>query len=400
MKLRIKAILSFAAATLLSQAVFALETGGLLTNDSKFANAEKNGSLKLDQKNGVNLWFRNPVSKDGNCYIAGEGAFQTEYDATVADSDKKLKLYADLNLLKLNVKKELESGDITFAAGRFYNSDLSGLVFTQNADGLKLDASLSRFEISLYGAYTGLLNAKNITIIGDTTDLNDKEKKVYVVANKFMVGGLTISLPYIFASQTISVEGFGTFSLESKKLNRFYGTFALNGPIVSPVFYNVSSTIGFFKYDNEDMTKGNLTRASISVYPDFKSMSISLNGLYASGKQGPFKAFQGFTKGTAVNSLLEPGYSALLTTGLSATIKPVSNLLLYANGDVVFDAQAGTEKEEIKQAGFQYGVGFNYQVMSDVSLGVGFTQYTGKEEYEGTIGAKKTQLRINAAIAF
>lgn len=400
MNRRIKTILSFAAAALLSQAGFALETGGLLTNDSKFANAEKNGSLKLNQKNGVNLWFRNPVSKDGSCYIAGEGAFQTEYDASVADSDKKLKLYADLNLLKLNVKKEMESGDITFAAGRFYNSDLSGLVFTQNADGLKLDASLSRFEVSLYGAYTGLLNAKNITIIGDTTNLNDKEKKVYVVANKFMVGGLTVSLPYIFASQTISMEGFGALSLESKKLNRFYGTLALNGPIVSPVFYSFSSTIGFFKYEKEDMIKGNLTRASVSVYPDFKSMSVSLNALYASGKQGPFKAFQGFTKGTAVNSLLEPGYSALLTTGLSATIKPISNLLLYASGDVVFDAQAGAEKNDIKQAGFQYAAGFNYQVLSDVSLGANFTQYIGKEEYDRTIGAKKTQLRISAAVAF
>ena len=391
-----KSFVSSAAVFLALSQAFSFETGGLLTNDSKFANVEKDGSLKLDQKNGVNFWLRAPLNEEGTNYFAGEASFQTEIDTSIEDSDKKLKLYADLNLFKFVFKNELDSGNLQFSLGRFFNSDLTGLIYSQNADGLRFDANLSRVTLSLFGSYTGLLNAKNITILdNDSPDLTDKEKTVYVLANKYAVGGLTFSLPHFAAGQTLSLEGFAAYSLESTKYNRFYGTFALNGPVVSPVFYSVSSTIGFAKYDEEDMVKGNLSKASLSVYPDFKSMSVSLNGVYASGKQGPFKAFRGFTSSTAANSLAEPEYSGILKAGLSATIKPVSNLLLSAGGDIIF-----TAIDDIKQAGFQYSAGFNWQIVSDVSLGANFGQYIGKEDYEEQFGPNKTQLKITAAIAF
>ena len=397
MKVTLKNVFAVISALAIAQSVFALETGGLLTNDSKFLNAEKDGSLKLDQKNGINLWFRNPVSQDGSSYIAGEGSFLFEKDMRIEDSEKQLKLYADLNLLKLVAKKELESGNLVFSAGRFYNSDLSGLVYTQNGDGVKLEASLSSVEFSVFGAYTGLLNAKNITILGNDTDLTDKEKTVYVMANKFAVGALTLSLPYFAANQTLSIEGFGALSLESTKFNRFYGTVALNGPLFTPVFYNISSTMGFAKYDEEDMVKGNLTKGAISVYPDFKSMSFSLNGLYASGKQGSFEAFQGFTSNTAVNSLKEDEYSGIALAGISASIKPVENFLFFAGADIVFDTLAGEEQKSIERSGLQYSAGFNWQVVSDVSLGANLSQFIGKDDYADY---NRTQFRITAAIAF
>lgn len=397
MKVTLKNVFAVISALAIAQSVFALETGGLLTNDSKFLNAEKDGSLKLDQKNGINLWFRNPVSQDGSSYIAGEGSFLFEKDMRIEDSEKQLKLYADLNLLKLVAKKELESGNLVFSAGRFYNSDLSGLVYTQNGDGVKLEASLSGVEFSVFGAYTGLLNAKNITILGNDTDLTDKEKTVYVMADKFAVGALTLSLPYFAANQTLSIEGFGALSLESTKFNRFYGTVALNGPLFTPVFYNISSTMGFAKYDEEDMVKGNLTKGAISVYPDFKSMSFSLNGLYASGKQGSFEAFQGFTSNTAVNSLKEDEYSGIALAGISASIKPVENFLFFAGADVVFDTLAGEEQKSIERSGLQYSAGFNWQVVSDVSLGANLSQFIGKDDYADY---NRTQFRITAAIAF
>ena len=397
MKVTLKNVFAVISALAIAQSIFALETGGLLTNDSKFLNAEKDGSLKLDQKNGINLWFRNPVSQDGSSYIAGEGSFLFEKDMRIEDSEKQLKLYADLNLLKLVAKKELESGNLVFSAGRFYNSDLSGLVYNQNGDGVKLEASLSSVEFSVFGAYTGLLNAKNITILDDDTDLTDKEKTVYVMANKFAVGALTLSLPYFAANQTLSIEGFGALSLESTKFNRFYGTVALNGPLFTPVFYNISSTMGFAKYDEEDMVKGNLTKGAISVYPDFKSMSFSLNGLYASGKQGSFEAFQGFTSNTAVNSLKEDEYSGIALAGISASIKPVENFLFFAGADIVFDTLAGEEQKSIERSGLQYSAGFNWQVVSDVSLGANLSQFIGKDDYADY---NRTQFRITAAIAF
>lgn len=395
-----------------AQLAFSFETGGLVSNDTTFANAEKDGSLKLNQKNGANVWLRVPLSADSSSYFAAEGAFKSEYDAKEEDSDKKLKLTLDASLFKLTAKKDLSSGDIQFSAGRFFNSDSTGLIYSQNGDGLKIEANISRVSFSLYGAYTGLLNAKNVTILNQgnnsdlTTDLNDKEKTLYVMAKKYAVGAATFSLPNIFAGQTISIEGLGAFSLESTKYSRMYGTVALAGPIVSPVFYSVTSTIGMFKYDDGDTEKGNLTTASISAYPDFKSMSISLNGVYASSKQGSFKGFQGFTSSTAADSLASPEYTNIAKGGISATIKPVSNLLLNASGDIVFNTAGGDEKDKIEQAGFQYSAGFNFQVLSDVSLGASFSQFISKNEYNNAadnfrgIGGNKTQLKITATIAF
>ena len=217
-----KSFVSSAAVFLALSQAFSFETGSLLTNDSKFANVEKDGSLKLDQKNGVNFWLRAPLNEEGTNYFAGEASFQTEIDTSIEDSDKKLKLYADLNLFKFVFKNELDSGNLQFSLGRFFNSDLTGLIYSQNADGLRFDANLSRITLSLFGSYTGLLNAKNITILdNDSPDLTDKEKTVYVLANKYAVGGLTFSLPHFAAGQTLSLEGLAAYSLESTKYNRF-----------------------------------------------------------------------------------------------------------------------------------------------------------------------------------
>ncbi|MBR1722632.1 MAG: hypothetical protein IJ727_09170, partial [Treponema sp.] len=267
MKENFRKILAGLLALGLSQLAFSFETGAMLSNNTKLANAEKDGSLKLDQNNGISMWLRTPLNKDGSNYFVGEGSFQTEYDDTVEESDKILILYADLDLFKFVFKNELESGHFDLSVGRFYNSDLSSLVYGQNGDGIKFLLSMSGVNLSLFGSYTGLLNAKNVTILEaneeDSPDLTDKEKTVYVLANKYLVGALTLSFPNLIASQSISVEGFGAFYLESTKYNRFYGTLALNGPIISPLFYDLTTTFGFAKYDDFDMVKGNLTKGSI-----------------------------------------------------------------------------------------------------------------------------------------
>lgn len=70
----------------------------------------------------------------------------------------------------------------------------------------------------------------------------------------------------------------------------------------------------------------------------------------------------------------------------------------------MFNTAGGDDKDKIEQAGFLYSAGFNFQALSDVSLGVSFTQFIGKGDYSdkgyGDIGGNKTQLKITAAIAF
>ena len=381
-----KTLLACLGVLSLSSLAFGFETGGLISNDTTF---KGNDELKLDQTDTATLWGRTALNDDGSSYFVVEGSFKTEYDDGIPNSDDKLKLTLDFSLVKLVLKQELDEGTLTFSAGRFFNSDLSGIVFAQNADGVKATYEAARFELSGYAAYTGLLNAKNVTILDDMPPELDS-KKVYVLANKYVVGGLTFSLPHIVKSQTISLEGFGAFGLEDDSFNRFYGTLALSGPLVSPVFYELSSTLGFANpIDGYDMS--NLSKISITAYPSFKSMSISLNGVYASGKQVSFEAFQGFTSSTAAECLSEPEYSGIAKAGLAATIKPIEQLLLSLSGDAVFSAE-----KDIEYYGFQYAAALTWQVVSDVSMGASFGQFFGKDNSDDD----KTQLKITANIAF
>jgi len=395
----------FAIASLLSLSAFsfALETGGLFTNNTKFHNVEKDGDLKLNQKNGISLWLKAPLSEDGTSYFVTEGSFKTEYDASVEESDDKLILSADIDLFKLVLRKETENGSLLFSAGRFYFSDLSTLVLAQNADGVQLDFSSSIFSTSVYAGYTGLLNEKNITILDSEAAEAVDSKTLYSFSKKYALAALKLSASNFAASQSVSLEGLGAFRLEDgDKFNRFYGTLSLSGPVAPTlsIYYALSSTLGFVQAE-DDTYKGNLSQCSLSWYPDFKSSSLSLSALYASGSQGPFDGFMGFTSQTAVDSVLEPEYSGILKGGLSASIKPISNLLLSAKANMIFSAAAGDEEKDIEFAGLQYSLGGNWQVVSDFSLGASFCQYiSSNDDFSGTIGDTRTQLKISASLAF
>ncbi|MBQ4377873.1 MAG: hypothetical protein II821_01555 [Treponema sp.] len=394
-----KTLLAAGAVLSVSSFSFAFETGGLLTNDTKYIK-DKDEDASLDQKNGLSLWLRVPLTENGSSYFTTEGSFKTEYDTSLPEDDRLI-LTADLDLFKLVLKKEAEAGTVLFSAGRFYFSDLSGLVVGQNADGAQLDFSSSVLGVSVYGAYTGLLNEKNITILDDPhagSDSPDPDK-VYSLAKKYVFAGLQLSASNFAAGQSAVLESLGAFRLEDgNKFNRFYGTLSLSGPLAAEkaVYYTLLSTLGITQ-DENDTHKGNLSSISFSWYPDFKSASLSLNGVYASGKQGPFDGFMGFTSQTAAESVSQPEYSGIAKAGLSASIKPTDNLLISAGGDLVLNAAAGDEGKDIEMEGFQCTIGANYQFLSDVSVGATFNQFVGTGDYSSET---KTQFKLSASIAF
>ena len=54
-----------------SPAVFAIDFGGIISNDSSLQSYGKD-ELKLDQKNSASFWLRTPFDKTGENYFAGE----------------------------------------------------------------------------------------------------------------------------------------------------------------------------------------------------------------------------------------------------------------------------------------------------------------------------------------
>lgn len=366
--------------------VSAWDWGAMITNDSKFAGKDFS-NLLLDQKNAASAWLRIPFNAKGTSYFITEGMFQFEQkDIKMGDTEgKKRNANAiNLNLFKFAFSWKTGRNQISISAGRFLTTDLSGLIFTQAADGALVSFDFRKVVLSAYVAYTGLLNTRTVTMIG--TSVTEDDSKVYQRADDYLVEALTVSFPNLFAGQTLSLQYFGALHLKNDfDDTRIYAEASLAGPLTTTLFYNVSGTLGLLKKGDNDLKTAGLGRLTVAYYAPVKSLTIGLNGVFAS------KDFLGFTSQTATNALTgRTEYTELAKAGLFLTIKPVQNLLLGANGDLILNAADGIEYE-----GFQYGLNANWQIVSDVSVGGTFYQYFDNKDSN----RNKSCIQLKAAIS-
>lgn len=393
---------------------FSFDFGGVIKNDSDYkSNAE--GEFNLDQQNALSLWARQNFDKSGNSYFTVEGVYNFEADLEQENNDDRYSQNVDVNMLAVN----LASGGNNFEAGRFFFYDVTSLILAQTADGARFDFQNDYVTLSAYGAYTGLLNAINTSIInatpaqftatGDAPAIQDSSKifnsdstKLYDLQEKYLISGVTFSLPYFLANQTFTAEFTGAFRLQDEKYNRMYVTAAFNGPVYQSLYYNLSSTLGIINYKDNDSSEtefSNLSRLSFDYY--IGKGSLNLNAVYASGNQGSLSPFVGFTKNTSTSSLQEYLYTGIVKGGLSASLKPTNELLFAAGADAVFNAMAGDSTDEdlrgFEYYGFQCSASATYQLMSDLQLGLSFTQFIDKDN---TDAAKKTYLNFHVSLAF
>lgn len=409
-----------------SSSVFAFDFGGILSNDSSFQTFSE-GKFYFDQKNSISLWARQNFNKAGENYFAVEGTYNFESDFEQKNSDK-FSNFLDLDLLEINFTKTFYSSKVNFEVGRFYFYDLSGLIFTQNADGVKIDFQNNYFTASIYGSYTGLLNANKTKIIsatpkqflinGELPAVEDSSKifiadssKIYDLNEKYAVADFSLSFPYFYANQTFFTEFLGAFRLENEKYNRIYATFGFDGPIYESLFYDLSSTFEFLNYKYEENYENgekvlksenkiaNLSKIALTYY--LKNASIELSGIYASGNQGLFSSFVGFSKNASTYSLQNFLYVGIIKTGISAKIKPLENILISANCDTIFNALSNNNKNDnfnkIKYYGFEFAIDVIYQVKSDFQLGTNFCQFIDRNNSNE---AKKSYINLHATLAF
>ena len=373
----------------------AADFGALVTNDSTFT-GNKVSELTLDQMNAASAWLRIPFNNAGSAYFTAEGLYQVERTPIAITADKddvgdaENESAIDVDLVKLAASFGAGSGTVTLAGGRFSTADVSGVIYNQNADGAFVGYESPTLTASLYGAYTGLLNTRTVTMLDDVTE--EDTEKLYQLSTKYAVATATVSLPNLVANQTITAQFLGTFRLEDDSYNRLYAALALNGPLARQLFYTASSTLGIRMYDG-DTELSNLSKASLTLYTGVKGLTFAANGVYASGEQGPFKAFEGFTSQTAVKAYSgRTEYTGVVKGGLSASVKPVENVLAVFSGDAIFDAQDSSASYE----GFQWQANLNWQVVSDVSLCATMYQYYDNDDSD----RNKTGMNLYAAISF
>lgn len=384
----LKKFFSLALAAAFAANIFAVDFGGSVKNTTNIK-GNSFSSLKLDQIDDLALWLKIPFDKNGNVYLAAEGLYEFEYDQNAEKVYNRL----DLDLCKFSAMFKAGQNNLSVNAGRFMYRDLTGIIFSQNADGAYVSYDAQKFNVSAYAAYTGLLNAALVKMLDNPADRFSYDKDaVYELAQKYFVGSASFSLPRVAKTQSLSAQFLGAFKLEGKSYNRLYGTASFGGPIYKTLYYNLSTTFEFQNFDGGSTDVSNLSSAKLTWYLPFKDLTIGGGAVYASGSQGPFENFMGFTKIEAYNSLGEPQYSGLMKFSFSASAKPVKMVLVYAGCDLIVNAATSS----MSYKGFQYSLGADWQIFSDVKAGFSMLQYFDNDNSD----LNKVQISLNASITF
>ena len=279
--------------------------------------------------------------------------------------------------------KSIKNGFFDFNVGRFANADLTGIIFYQNADGVLARYRTSGFALSAYASYTGFLNGNTVKMI-NAKDFKGVDRDLfYAFADKYLVSNVAISLPNLFANQTLSAQVMATFRTLDTLYNRVYGTLDITGPLYASIFYRINSTLGIKWYDDGSPDFGNLTMATLTIFPSALT-TVSVCGVYAS------EDFIGFTHNPALNSYNEPDYTNMLKLGLAMTFKPIETLLLTGSLDGAFAIGHGSYH------GVQYKFGVDFLAFSDFTIGASFGQYYDLNNTD----IDRTVIQVKAALAF
>lgn len=363
-----------------------LDFGGSFLNFTR-AKGKDFSNLKFNQINDALGWIRVPLSKDGSSYFAAQALYEFEYDASVEKAYNRL----DINLAKYVGLWNVAGSPLTLSAGRFIFSDLTGLVMSQNCDGVHVSYQMDRVSFSAYAGYTGLLNAAIVKMQSNAADPFEYDSdKVYQLAQKYLVASAGVSVPNLFSTQTLSGQFLAAFKLEGKSFNRIYATLDMTGPIYRRIYYSASTTLGLQNYDGGSTEVTNLSRAEVKYYAPFKDLSVAGGLVYASGNGDGDNAFTGFTKINSCFSMNEMQYTSLVKIYAAASVKPIKKVLAKAGAALLFNTARG------RYQGFDYNFGADWQIKSDAAVGATFNHYVDGDDS----GNSKVQISLNAFLTF
>lgn len=387
------AILSLAV--LLGTSAFAYDFSAIVADSTKldFYNGKFEDPLLKQSEKFIGA-FTTPVSKDEVSKFAAEATVEHKLEKQFGDDGKtESSIIFDCTLFKFSTSRKINGNGLDFSAGRFFYSDLSGLVVAQPNDGVFAKYSTNRVEVSVYGGYTGLQNVKNVSVVTSNGKVwaPSDEKDFYDFTAPYAIGSLCVSLPYVFKNQTISFEGLcavnvaGPADLEDDD-SRIYGTVNLTGPLSEKLFYTINGTLGITDFDKI----GLLGSLGLNYFSTYRNAVLGFNAVYASGEKDDSVGFVGVTKVAACLSKDEPIYNGLFKMGLSGSIMPVEKLVVSAGGDMVYSLL----EDSTELYGIQVSGGAMYKMYSDLNFSLSVSHFTGKYK-----DASRTEIALGLALA-
>lgn len=389
-------LLTILALSFLAVPLSAFEAGGTIGNSTELYTNDGD-PVALEQKNKISAYFKVPFAN--TFYFITEGSITPTFNANDISEldDGDFTSPVDLTLAKVSDTIKFQGNStLTLSAGRFSIADSTGLVLNQGSDGISAVWASPKLSATAYAGYTGLLNGHTTTVLNG--NIEDSDNDYYYLASPFMLGQASVYLPYLFFNQSLGFEALAAIGLDgpngdNSDYNRFYGTVSLDGALAKGLFYSLSSTFELESFDGYDFDDpANLTRLALTYHiPDFHSTQITASAVYASGENGPFTFFSGITSEEASYSPLAPEYSSLVKTGLSASIKPLDNMLASLGTDVIFSYL----EDDLEYSGVQFYGGIVYQWFTDLQVGLQAHQYIGDDSDEN-----ETSVTLNLTLAF
>lgn len=353
-----KVILSLISTLLLLSPLSSFEWGGLTDSTTSLSYTTDSS---VTQTNAAYLWASTPLNNDGSFYLKGEGMYKISFNSG------HITQLADLDLLKFAGSVSAGNSKLNFSAGRFSLADVTGAIFSQNCDGLYIDYNLPSVNISAYAGYTGLLNSRIVYMLAkEGYHAPDADSPVYSLSNPYIPLTFSVTLPSLFANQTLTAQILNFLDLSADKYNRMYATAGLNGPLSSKVFYNFVTDFA----TSDFKSVSNYSKFSVSAFIS----SLYLTGAfeYASGNNGFLSEFRGFSSIPVCTTAF--GYKesgSTMVPSLSAAINLPHNMMVSAKFKDIFACPS----EKIENKGLSGELSYICNIFSDLQLTAGLSGY-------------------------
>jgi hypothetical protein len=239
-------VLSLILATAFLAGLPAFDWGGTIDNSTTLSYT---GSDQWLQEDKLALWFATPIGSYLEFTIQGSYTFSYTQPGPIEH-------ILDIDLLHLEgafLLGQNKSSQLRFIAGRFPNSDMTGLVLNDRMDGLTFEWITAVANTSVSIGYTGLQLEPVSTISISSADNTDKEDPA--LAPPRLIGSLQAQFPELFLRQDLFVSALiqqdlreegATFPVDGLggKISSQYFGLAMGGPVVSSLYHKIFAYLG------------------------------------------------------------------------------------------------------------------------------------------------------------
>lgn len=354
-----KLLATLLAVLTFSTSAYAFEWGGIIKNTSAYNMPFQNQDAdSFFQSNGIFLWTTFPFNKEGNINLKSE----LMYSYNLSIPSKTFTNIVDADLFKFSAGFDLQKGNLSVYAGRYAVSDISNVIFTQNSDGLYFSYENLAVSFNVYGGYTGLLNTKNVYILGSDGIPLSGSNDFYQPGANFIPLMATLGFPSLFANQTVTFQGSAFIDVRGalNPYNRYYGSILISGPLSGKMYYSLVSDWGSVNFNS----LMNYSALKLSFYPT-KIVTINMLMEYASGKNGFLSPFIGFTSRYAYSAAESVQTTGVLIPSMALSFSLCSNSLFI---DLSSKCVMICPEDKINFKGVQGDLSITYNLMSDLQM--------------------------------